>query len=141
VVPWVPLKPLAPDAQVTGTFAISEVQAAQRYYNESSFVDRIRDVRRSLGRPKASLVRLAGDERQAILTIFWDIVWYQYLIDLRRDLPPSAPRIVLHREGMDLDELAVDFRRRTPRSTTTAVWTLQSWRCTCSAIHRPSSQR
>jgi hypothetical protein len=86
------------------------VQAAQRYYNDSAFVDRIRDVRRSLGRPKASLVRLAGGDPQAILTVFWDIVWYQYLIDLRRDLPSTAPRVVLHREGMDLDELAFHFR-------------------------------
>ncbi len=98
------------DGQITGTFAISDVQAAQRYYNESVFVDRIRDVRRSLGKPKASLVRLAGAEPQTILTVFWDIVWYQYLIDLRRDLPSTAPRVVLHREGMDLDELAFHFR-------------------------------
>ena len=107
---WDVHQPVVNDGQITGTFAINEVQAAQRYYNESSFVDRIRDVRRSLGRPKASLVRLAGSGPRAILTVFWDIVWYQYLIDLRRDIPTTAPRVVLHREGMDLDELAFHFR-------------------------------
>jgi hypothetical protein len=112
-VAWQAARPaIAADAEVTGTFAINDVQAAQRYYNESAFTNRIKDVRRSLGRPKASLVRLAGQEQQAVLTIFWDIVWYQYVIDLRRDLPSSTPRVILHREGMDLDELAFHFREK-----------------------------
>lgn len=91
-------------------FRIDEVQAAQRYYNESPFVNRIRDVRDSLGRPKANLTRVPGAEPRAILTIAWDIVWYQYLIDLSRDLPSTRERVVLHREGMDLDELAYYFK-------------------------------
>jgi len=99
-------------AQTTGTFRIDEVQAAQRYYNESTFVSRIRDVRRSIGKPKASVTRLPGEPPRAIVTIFWDIVWYQYLVDLRRDLPSTEPRVVLHREGMDLDELAFDFKQK-----------------------------
>ena len=46
------------------------------------------------------------------VTICWDIVWYQYLVDLRRDLPSSAERVTLHREGMDLDELAFYFSEK-----------------------------
>jgi hypothetical protein len=92
------------------TFRIEEVQAAQRFYNESPFIGRIRDVRRSLGKPKANLTRLPGAEPRAIVTVAWDIVWYQYLVDLRRDLPGSADRVTLHREGMDVDELAFHFR-------------------------------
>ncbi len=91
-------------------FRIDEVQAAQRYYNESPFTDRIRDVSNSLGRPEANLTRLPGEEPRAIVTVAWDIVWYQYLIDLRRDLPPTQGRVTLHREGMDLEELAYYFR-------------------------------
>ncbi len=90
-------------------FRIEEVQAAQRYYNESPFTNRIRDVRRSLGRPKANLTRVPGEEPRAIVTIAWDIVWYQYLVDLRRDLPAGYERVALHREGMDLGELAHYF--------------------------------
>lgn len=101
--------PAAEEAHGTG-FRIDEVQAAQRYYNESPFVNRIRDVRESLGRPKANLTRVPGGEPRAILTVAWDIVWYQYLIDLRRDLPSTHERVVLHREGMDLDELAYYFK-------------------------------
>ena len=91
------------------TFRIEEVQAAQRYYNECPFVNRIRDVRRSLGKPKANLTRCPTEEPLAVVTITWDIVWYQYLVDMRRDLPSSADRVSLYREGMDLDELGFHF--------------------------------
>jgi hypothetical protein len=94
------------------TFRIDEVQAAQRYYNESPFVNRIADVRRSLGRPKANVTRVAGETSLAFVTIMWDIIWYQYLVDLRRDIPLSAERVCLYREGMDLDELAFYFREK-----------------------------
>ena len=87
------------------------MQIAQRYYNESSFTGRIRDVRRSLGKPRANLTKLPGPVPKALLTITWDIIWYQYLIDLRRDVP-SDQRIVLHREGLDLDELASIFKEK-----------------------------
>lgn len=94
------------------TFRIDEVQAAQRYYNESLFVSRISDVRKSLGRPKANLTRVPGEASLAFVTFTWDIVWYQYLVDLRRDIPVSAERVCLYREGMDLDELAYYFREK-----------------------------
>ena len=93
-------------------FQIQEVQAAQRYYNESPYTNRIRDVHRSLGKPKANLTKVPGGEPRAIVTIAWDIVWYQYLVYLRRDLPSSHERVVLHREGMDLDELAYYFKEK-----------------------------
>jgi len=108
-------KPLSPasDPQVRGiSFRIDEVQATQRYYNESPFIKRVRDVSNSLGKPKANLTRVPGEEPRAIVTITWDIVWYQYLVNLRRDLPSTQERVILHREGMDLDELAYYFRER-----------------------------
>lgn len=96
----------------SSTFRIDEVQAAQRFYNESPFTSRIRDVHRSLGKPRANLTKVPGGEPRAIVTIAWDIVWYQYLVYLRRDLPSSYERVVLHREGMDLDELAYYFKEK-----------------------------
>lgn len=94
------------------TFRIDEVQAAQRYFNESPFVGRISDVRQSLGRPKANLTRVPCEASLAFVTVAWDIVWYQYLVDLRRDIPLCAERVSLYREGMDLDELAYYFREK-----------------------------
>jgi hypothetical protein len=104
------IAPIDPDH--VPTFRIEEVQAAQRYFNESPFINRVRDVRQSLGRPKANLTRLPGSDPLGVVTVAWEIVWYQYLVDMRRDVPPSADRVTLYREGMDLDELAYHFREK-----------------------------
>ena len=88
-----------------------EVQAAQRYFNESPFIGRTREVRLSLGRPQANVTRAPGPEPRAFVTVTWNIVWYQYLVDLRRDVP-SDERVVLHREGLDLDELSYVFKEK-----------------------------
>jgi hypothetical protein len=93
------------------TFSLAEVQVAQKYFNESQFTNRIREVRKSLGKPKASVTKLVGAEPHALVTVAWDIIWYQYLVDLRRDIPMDK-RVVLHREGMDLEELASTFREK-----------------------------
>jgi hypothetical protein len=106
-----PAGPATTDQPTRPNFQLPEVQVAQRYFNESQFTNRIRDVRRSLGRPKANLTKLIGDEPHALLTVTWDIIWYQYLIDLRRDAP-AEQRVSLHREGMDLDELTSIFREK-----------------------------
>jgi hypothetical protein len=93
------------------TFALAEVQLAQKYFNESQFTSRVRDVRKSLGKPKANLTKVVGGEPRALVTVAWDIIWYQYLVDLRRDIPTDQ-RVTLHREGMDLDELTAVFREK-----------------------------
>ena len=93
------------------TFRLEEVQWTQRLFNESPFTERIRDVRRSLGKPKASLSRVQGADPRVLVTIIWDIVWYQYLVNLRKDAP-SDQRVALFREGMDLSELAEHFKEK-----------------------------
>ena len=93
------------------TFSLAEVQVAQKYFNDSHFTDRIREVRKSLGKPKANLTKIVGAEPRALITIAWDIIWYQYLVDLRRDIPVDQ-RVTLHREGMDLDELTAVFKEK-----------------------------
>jgi len=111
--PLVP-PPVAPPTGQPHTrpgFQLAEVQLAQRYFNESTFTTRIRDVRRSLGKPKANVTKLVGAEPRALLTIIWDIIWYQYLVDLRRDAPVDE-RVTLHREGMDLEELQPMFKEK-----------------------------
>jgi hypothetical protein len=107
-----PVPAAAGESDDSAGFRIEEVQAAQRYYNESPFIERVRDVHRSLGKPKANLTKVPGVEPRAVVTVAWDIVWYQYLVYLRRDLPASHERVVLHREGMDLDELAYYFKEK-----------------------------
>jgi hypothetical protein len=101
--------PIAPPAPATPptpeeTFTLEEIQLAQRYFNESEFTERIRAVRRGLGKPQANLSRLIGNPR-VLVTVAWDIVWYQYLVDLGKDTP-AEDRVALFREGMDVSELS-----------------------------------
>jgi len=109
--PTAEVKPTAVLPEGAG-FTLEEVQLTQRYYNESPFVNRIRDIVSNLGRPKANLTRVPGPIPRAIVTIVWDIVWYQYLVDLRRDLPSGQQRVVLHREGLEPEELAHYFKEK-----------------------------
>jgi hypothetical protein len=90
-------------------FSLAEIQLAQRYFNESPFTERVRDIRHSLGKPKVNLSRVQGVGPRVLVTVAWDIVWYQYLVNLRKDAPADQ-RVALFREGMDLDELAPHFR-------------------------------
>lgn len=92
-------------------FTLEEVQWTQRYFNDSPFTLRMRDVRRSLGRPRANLSRLAGGGARVLVTICWDIVWYQYLVDITRE-PVTGERVSLFREGMELEELNECFRQK-----------------------------
>jgi hypothetical protein len=110
----VPVPPPAPDSAPTAqgeSFRLDEVQWAQRYFNESPFTERVREVRHSLGKPKANLSRIQGVEPRVLVTVTWDIVWYQYLVNLRKEAPPEE-RVALFREGMDLAELAEHFREK-----------------------------
>jgi ribosome-binding protein aMBF1 (putative translation factor) len=100
-----------PDGEPPRSFRLEEVQAIQRYFNDSPFTEKIRSVRHSLGRPQANLTRDSGPEPRGFVTVAWNIVWYQYLVDLSRDIP-GGERVVLHREGMNLDDLTDDFKEK-----------------------------
>jgi ribosome-binding protein aMBF1 (putative translation factor) len=103
-----PVPPPAPEETPHG-FTLEAVQLTQRYFNDGVFVDKIRGVRRSLGKPRANLSRIAGHGVRVFVTVAWDIVWYQFVVDLARDLPQEE-RVSLFREGMDLAELASHFK-------------------------------
>ncbi len=91
-------------AELTG----EDVRISQRLFNESPFVEKTRSVRRSLGRPIVNLARVSGSGRKTLLTTAWDIIWYQYLIDLAPE-PGEAP-VTLFAEGMELTELSAAFK-------------------------------
>lgn len=91
------------------TLALDEVRVSQRHFNESPFVEKMRSVRRSLGRPAVSLLKVPGEAGKVLLTVAWEIVWYQYLLDLDEScaVDDSAE---LFAEGMELVELADRFK-------------------------------
>jgi hypothetical protein len=98
--------PHAPSVQVEHTgLDIDTVHLVQRHFNESPITDKMRSVRRSLGRPVVNLSRVVGPIPRVLVTVAWEIVWYQFLVDLG-DVDNVDDRVVLFAEGMELTELA-----------------------------------
>ena len=62
-------------------------------------------IGKSLGEPHASVVLLSGVNSDVVVTVAWDISWYQY-----RVLPESAQPVRLAERGHELEELEPSFR-------------------------------
>lgn len=86
-----------------------DVYTVQRAFNDSAYIEKMRSVRRGLGKPIVNLARVAGPDPRALLTVAWDIVWYQYLLGLSDD--PEAAEPTLFAEGMELSELSDRFKQ------------------------------
>jgi hypothetical protein len=69
-------------------------------FNGSQFRRTIGGVAKSLGEPQASIVTFSGVNPELVITVAWDISWYQY-----RVAPDSAQPIRLAERGHELDEL------------------------------------
>ncbi len=89
-------------------FTVEELHQVQRLFNESAFTEKTRSVRRSLGSPVVNLMRVVGPGTRVLITVAWDIVWYQYLVRLEPDTG-GEERVTLFAEGMELHELAENF--------------------------------
>ena len=82
---------------------LAMVEAAD-LFNESAFRRTIAGIAKSLGEPKASIVPLSGTSSEAVLTVAWDISWYQYRIS-----PDSGQPVRLAERGHDPRELEASF--------------------------------
>jgi hypothetical protein len=78
---------------------VAMVEAAD-LFNESAFRRTIAGIARSLGAPKASIVPLSGASSDVVLTVAWDISWYQYRI-----APEAGQPVRLAERGHDPREL------------------------------------
>ncbi|HEX6680064.1 MAG TPA: hypothetical protein VF063_05410 [Gaiellaceae bacterium] len=74
-------------------------------YNTSPFRRTVGGIAKSLGEPRASIVALSGVNRELVITIAWDISWYQYRVSF-----DSAQPVRLAERGLELDELESSFR-------------------------------
>jgi hypothetical protein len=79
------------------------VEAAD-LFNESAFRRTIAGIAKSLGQPQASIVPLSGVNAEVVLTVAWDISWYQYRIT-----PESGQPVRLAERGHDPHELETMF--------------------------------
>jgi hypothetical protein len=82
---------------------LAMVEAAD-LFNESAFRRTIAGIAKSLGEPKASIVPLSGTNAEVVLTVAWDISWYQYRIT-----PESGQPVRLAERGHDPRELEPMF--------------------------------
>jgi hypothetical protein len=75
------------------------VEAAD-LFNASDYRRTIAGIAKSLGDPKAAIVPLSGVSGELVITIAWDISWYQY-----RVTPDSAQPVRLTERGQDMGDL------------------------------------
>jgi len=80
------------------------VEAAD-LFNASAYRRTVGGIGKSLGKPHASVVPLSGVNAEVVVTVAWDISWYQY-----RVLPESAQPVRLAERGHELEELETSFR-------------------------------
>jgi hypothetical protein len=59
---------------------------------------------KSLGEPRASIVRLRGVNNELVITIAWDISWYQYRVS-----PDSVQPVRLADRGQDASDLELIY--------------------------------
>jgi hypothetical protein len=82
---------------------LSIVEAADRF-NASQYRRTIGGIARSLGTPNVSIAPLSGVNQEIVLTVAWEISWYQY-----RLAPESAQPVRLEGRGHDPAELDALF--------------------------------
>jgi hypothetical protein len=80
------------------------VEAAD-LFNASAYRRSVSGIAKSLGPPNVSVVPLSGVNTEVVVTIAWDISWYQY-----RVLFDSAQPVRLAERGYEVDELESSFR-------------------------------
>jgi hypothetical protein len=81
------------------------VEAAD-IFNESDYRRTVGGIAKSLGEPRVSIVPLSGVTGELIVTVAWDISWYQY-----RVTPDSAQPVRLAERGHELVDLDASFKR------------------------------
>ena len=78
---------------------LAMVEAAD-LFNESAFRRTVAGIAKSLGEPRASILPLSGVNSEVVLTVAWDISWYQYRIT-----PESGQPVRLAERGHEPGDL------------------------------------
>jgi hypothetical protein len=82
-----------------------EMVEAADLFNASDYRRTVGGIGKSLGRPRVSIVPLSGVSGELVVTVAWDISWYQY-----RVTPDSAQPIRLAERGHELADLDDSFK-------------------------------
>ena len=79
------------------------VEAAD-HFNASQFRRTVGGIAKSLGMPTVSIIPLSGVNPDIVITVAWDISWYQY-----RVTPDSAQPVRLAERGHEPEDLEASF--------------------------------
>ena len=82
---------------------LAMVEAAD-LFNASPYRRTVGGIAKSLGQPRASIVQLSGVKSELVVTVVWDISWYQYRVSLE-----SAQPVRLAERGHDPSQLEASF--------------------------------
>jgi hypothetical protein len=91
---------------------LAMVEAAD-IFNASDYRRTIGGVAKSLGEPRASIRQLSGVNQELVITIAWDITWYQYRVSSE-----SAKPVRLEARGHELADLDAMFQHWNARVDT-----------------------
>jgi hypothetical protein len=100
------LEPVAADPILRRLSAdeLTIVDAAD-VFNASTYRRTAEGIAKSLGEPKVSIVPLSGVTAEMVVTVAWDLSWYQYRVSLDGQQP-----VRLEERGYELGELGVAFQ-------------------------------
>jgi hypothetical protein len=82
---------------------IAVVESAD-VFNGSQYRRTVEGIAKSLGEPRVSIIPLSGVNQELVITVAWDISWYQYRVSFE-----SAQPVRLEARGHDPDELEASF--------------------------------
>ena len=82
---------------------LAMVEAAD-LFNASQYRRTVGGIAKSLGQPRTSIVQLSGVKSELVVTVVWDISWYQYRVSLG-----SAQPVRLAERGHDPSQLESSF--------------------------------
>jgi hypothetical protein len=82
---------------------LAMVEAAD-LFNASAYRRTVGGIAKSLGEPRVSIVQLSGTKSELVVTVAWEISWYQYRVSLK-----SAQPVRLVERGHDPADLESSF--------------------------------
>jgi hypothetical protein len=83
---------------------LAVVEAAD-LFNGSDYRRTVGGIAKSLGAPRASIVQIPGVNAELVITVAWDISWYQYRVS-----PDASQPVRLEQRGHDLSDLSGQYQ-------------------------------
>jgi hypothetical protein len=78
---------------------------ASDLFNASQYRRTVGGVGKSLGAPRVSIIPLSGTNAAVVVTVAWDISWYQYRVS-----PESSQPVRVAERGQDIADLDPSFQ-------------------------------